>query len=92
MIVYENENYTVFAGEFPDGMKMTAAGLDFRCGYYVINKATSIMEYASLQLPDCIGTAAQLDIMLRKKPWALEEAAAGMFGTPDVLPDGSPLH
>jgi hypothetical protein len=93
MVVFENDNYVVNAGEFPNEMKLTAAGLEFRAGYYVLNKATGIMEYASLQLPDVIGTAVQLDIMLKKKPWESgEDPFAQMLMGAAVLPDGSPVH
>lgn len=92
MVVFENDNYEVHAGEFPDGMKLTAAGLEFRAGYFTVNKTTGIMEYASLQLPDIIGTTVQLDIMLKKKPWEAEDPFAGMFVTGPVMPDGSPVH
>lgn len=91
-LVHENDDYVVLSGAFPDGMAMTISGLTFHTGYSVFNKSTLQMEYATLQLPDAIGTATQLHIMMKNKPWVVADEALSLFSEPEVNPDGSLIH
>lgn len=92
-LLHENEHYVVLHGLFPQDVKMVVHGISFDTGYSVFNKSTLQMEYATLQLPDAIGTAQQLHLLLKSKPWTTaEEGFSALFGPATVNPDGSPVH
>lgn len=82
--VYETDHYAVGIYELEPGYELEAYGFKYEVAYGICNKATNVIEGMVCQLPEAIGVAEQLTMLIEEKPW---ESLGSRV--PKLLPDGS---